>query len=117
HPLVAALWLSIVRLAREWRERRRQGEAELADVRAVLDGLPQPLLLLDERRRIARANAAAGAVFGGEIVGHDLAVALRQPSLLDAADGVLAGGEGRIVECAWSDGRRFRVRLERFGAG
>src|SRR5690606_15962036 len=91
HPLVAALWLSIVRLAREWRERRRQGEAELADVRAVLDGLPQPLLLLDERRRIARANAAAGAVFGGEIVGHDLAVALRQPSLLDAADGVLAG--------------------------
>lgn len=117
HPLVAALWLSIVRLARDWRERRRQGEAELADVRAVLDGLPQPLLLLDERRRIARANAAAGAVFGGEIVGHDLAVALRQPSLLDAADGVLAGGEGSIVELAWPDGRHFRVRLERFGAG
>jgi two-component system phosphate regulon sensor histidine kinase PhoR len=116
-PLVEELWLAIARLARGWRERRREREAELAAVRAVLDGLPQPLLLVDERRRVTRINAAAGALFGPEVVERDLAGALRQPALLDAADAVLAGGEGRIVELAWSDGRHFRARLERFGAG
>jgi two-component system phosphate regulon sensor histidine kinase PhoR len=116
-PLVEDLWLAVARLARGWRERRREREAELAAVRAVLDGLPQPLLLLDERRRVERLNAAASALFGPEVVERDLAGALRQPALLDAADAVLAGGEGRIVELAWSDGRHFRARLERLGAG
>jgi two-component system phosphate regulon sensor histidine kinase PhoR len=117
NPLVEELWLSIVRLARAWRERRRAREAEVAAVRAVLDGLPQPLLLLDGHRRVTRANAAASALFGAEVVERDLAGALRQPALLAAADGVLADGEGRGVDLAWSDGRHFRARLERFGAG
>jgi two-component system phosphate regulon sensor histidine kinase PhoR len=117
NPLVEELWLSIIRLARTWRERRREREMELAAVRAVLDGLPQPLLLLDERRRVTRVNAAASALFGTEVVERDLAGTLRQPPLLAAADGVLADGAGRIVELAWADGRHFRARLERFGPG
>jgi two-component system phosphate regulon sensor histidine kinase PhoR len=116
-PLVEELWLSIMRLVRTRRERQNEREAELAAARAVLDGLPQPLLLIDERRRVTRANAAALTLFGAEVTGRDLAGALRQPALLAAADGVLADAAGRSVELAWSDGRHFRARLERFGAG
>jgi two-component system phosphate regulon sensor histidine kinase PhoR len=116
-PLVAELWLAVMRLARTWRRQQRESESELAAIRAVLDGLPQPLLLLDERRRVTRLNPAATALFGDGIVGRDLGAALRQPALLAAADHVLAAGEGRIVPLAWADGRYFRARIERLGAG
>ncbi|HEV2673721.1 MAG TPA: ATP-binding protein [Aliidongia sp.] len=97
-PAVNDLWLAIMRLTRAWRHRIRGLEIELAGSNAVLAALPDPLILVNERREVVRQNAAAQALFGDHVLRRDLAVALRQPTLLAAVDAVVAGGGGRLVE-------------------
>ena len=64
---------------------------------SILDALPDPLLVLDRSRRVMRANAAARTLLGGASLGRDLAMSLRQPAVLEAADAVLAGSGARDV--------------------
>jgi two-component system phosphate regulon sensor histidine kinase PhoR len=97
-PSVRELWLAIGRWARAWRAKLKARETELGAAQAVLAALPDPLILLDERRRVVRANAAATALLGARLVDRDLAGALRQPAVLLAADALLRGEGGRVVE-------------------
>jgi two-component system phosphate regulon sensor histidine kinase PhoR len=60
--------------------------------RALLDALPDPVLVLDSQRRIAIANLAARDLLGAEIESTSLLAVLRQPALLTALD-ALARGE------------------------
>jgi two-component system, OmpR family, phosphate regulon sensor histidine kinase PhoR len=97
-PLVRELWLAVGRWARMSRQKLGASAVELGAAQAVLAALPDPLILLDERRRILRANGAANELLGMRLVERDLAVAIRHPAVLDAADAVLRGGASRIVE-------------------
>lgn len=97
-PLVRELWLTVGRWARSTRSRLKTREAELDTSRSVLAALPEPMLLLDDGRRIVRANAAAEALLGPRLDERDLASALRHPTVLAAADAVLRGDGGRVVE-------------------
>lgn len=97
-PSVRELWLAVGRWARASRQKQQAREAELGAAQAVLAALPDPLILLDERRRIVRANTAANELLGMRLVERDLAVALRHPAVLAAADAVLRGEAARIVE-------------------
>jgi two-component system, OmpR family, phosphate regulon sensor histidine kinase PhoR len=97
-PLVRELWLAVGRWARMSRQKLGASVVELGAAQAVLAALPDPLILLDERRRILRANGAANELLGMRLVERDLAVAIRHPAVLDAADAVLRGGASRIVE-------------------
>jgi two-component system phosphate regulon sensor histidine kinase PhoR len=96
-PTVRELWLVLARWARAARARLKEREGELEAARAVLAGLPEPLVLLDDGRRILDANAAATELFGSRLVGRDLAATLRHPAVLAAADAVLRGERSRIV--------------------
>ncbi|MBV8653975.1 MAG: PAS domain-containing protein [Alphaproteobacteria bacterium] len=100
NPVVTELWLAILRLVRMWRQQLTQRNAELAAAQAVIGALPDPLILLDARRRVIHANAAAEEMFGGELLERDLAAALRNPLVLAAVDAALRGEDGRIVEFA-----------------
>jgi two-component system, OmpR family, phosphate regulon sensor histidine kinase PhoR len=97
-PTVRELWLAVGRWARASRQKLAAREAELGAAQAVLAALPDPLILLDERRRIVNANLAANELLGMRLVERDLAVALRHPAVLAAADAVLHGENARIVE-------------------
>jgi two-component system phosphate regulon sensor histidine kinase PhoR len=97
-PSVRELWLAVGRWARASRQKLADREAELGAGQAVLAALPDPLILLDERRRILRANAAANELLGMRLIDRDLAVALRHPGVLAAADAVLHGEASRVVE-------------------
>jgi two-component system phosphate regulon sensor histidine kinase PhoR len=97
-PSVRELWLAVGRWARASRLKQQGRETELGAAQAVLAALPDPLILLDERRRIVRANTAASELLGMRLVERDLAVALRHPAVLAAADAVLRGEGSRIVE-------------------
>jgi two-component system phosphate regulon sensor histidine kinase PhoR len=99
-PPVAELWRAVSRLMRVVRQRLADSRAELAATQAVLAALPDPMVLLDERRRVVRANEAANEMFGAEFVGRDLASRLRHPAVLAAVDAVLRGEGERIVEFA-----------------
>ena len=100
NPLIAEIWRAVNRLIRGTRQRLADCRVELAATQAVLAALPDPMILLDERRRVVRANEAANEMFGGEFLGRDLASTLRHPAVLTATDAVLRGEGERIVEFA-----------------
>lgn len=67
-------------------------------VASMLDGLPDPTLLLGPGRTIVRANRAGLSELGEAAVGRDLAAVLRHPAVLEAADAVLGGEPERDAE-------------------
>ncbi len=83
----------------------RSGEAEREQLRALVAGneavlasLPDPLVMLDRRRRIVQTNAAADKLFGSALAGRALTDVLRSPALVSAADAVLSGAQHESVE-------------------
>jgi two-component system phosphate regulon sensor histidine kinase PhoR len=101
-PLPNALWQSIVRLRRVWRDRNERAETGLAAAWAVFAAVPDPLILVDRHRRVVRANIAAAEFIGLAAESSDLAAALRNPVVLAAADAVLGGEGARAVDFALS---------------
>ena len=75
-------------------ERLRRADA------AILENLPEPVLLLDADRAVLRANPAAREMLGPEAAGQgpDAAALLRHPVLAAAMDDALAGGNSTTVE-------------------
>lgn len=66
--------------------------------RAVLDCLPNPVMLLDKRRTVVEANRAAREIFDALAIGRDLAIAVRHPSVLGVVDRVLANVGEEVAE-------------------
>jgi two-component system phosphate regulon sensor histidine kinase PhoR len=60
---------------------------------AFLAGLPEPLLTVDSQRRIRFLNTAAEDLLGPDLVGRDLASALRPPDLLEAVEEAFDGSD------------------------
>ena len=84
-----ALWPGLMRLRAGYDTRLAQAEMRLAAAETIIAAIPDPLLLIDIRRRIVRANAAAVELIGRRAEPGDLAGALRSPVLLSAVDSLL----------------------------
>jgi two-component system, OmpR family, phosphate regulon sensor histidine kinase PhoR len=114
-PIARELWLAIVGLDRLWRDRCYSAEGQLLAAEAVIAAVPDPLILLDERRQIVRANAQATAFVGTISRPRDLSVALRNPAVLAAADAVLRGKPAEVVDfgLAVPIERQLRARIAR----
>jgi two-component system phosphate regulon sensor histidine kinase PhoR len=77
----------------------RQDEASL-----LFDMLPDPVLVLGNRRRIRRSNVAANKFFNVDEMEGDLTRFLRHPALLKAVDAAYAGKDpGTRIEFTVSD--------------
>jgi two-component system phosphate regulon sensor histidine kinase PhoR len=110
---------AISELARSSRERDDELRAHVAANEAILDAIPDPLILIDAFRRVTRANAAARSLFGESVGGRDLATVLRHPDVLEAAEESLAGREDvGTVEVDWGGppDRHFSVRFAQLPA-
>ncbi|MBB6252517.1 ATP-binding protein [Nitrospirillum iridis] len=94
----AALLEDIAHLHQGWLRHREEIEHRLAADEAVVEALHDPLMLVDAKRRVGRANSAARALFGDRMLTRDLAVSVRNPDVLSVVDAVLAGGDSRRVE-------------------
>ena len=112
---VGELWLAVGRLTRVWSHRISTAEARLAAAEAVIAAVPDPLILLDERRRVVHANAQAASLLGAVENPRDLATVLRNPLVLTAADTVLRGEAARVVDFTVSVPieRQLRARFAR----
>ena len=88
------LMTAINALRKLWAERRDEAENLARSRQDILDTLPDPLLLLDRQRRVTGANRAARELLereqGAQLQGRDLASAIRDPKVLDAADQALS---------------------------
>ena len=65
---------------------------------AILESLPDPLIMLDRERRIVRVNAAVTKSLGRDLPGRDLYEGVPGPGAAGGRREVLAGGSGRIVQ-------------------
>ncbi|WP_245538284.1 ATP-binding protein [Teichococcus cervicalis] len=102
-PALAEVSDGVARLARSLAERGEEvGRMKRADA-AILEALPDPLLVLGADRAALRANAAARALFGaratdsGPLAG-DVAALLRHPALAGAVDRALAEGQRQTAD-------------------
>lgn len=107
----------ILRLARAQQTQLEAVHRRLAVAEAILAALPDPLIVLDGRRRIVCANRAARTLLGPLAKTRDLATALRDPAVLAAADAVLRGAESHSVDFALAvpTARELRARIARIG--
>lgn len=71
------------------KSRRKAGR--LAFEANIMDGLADPMVLLDEKRRVVDANSAARRLLGAKTLGSDLAELLHAPKVIESVDAVLAG--------------------------
>ncbi len=79
---------ALARLGRSLAAWRRESAERIDALESLIEALPDPLLLLNDQRRIVRANKAARTFFGRDLRNHDLAVALRDPAVLEAFESV-----------------------------
>ncbi|MBT6139341.1 MAG: PAS domain-containing protein [Rhodospirillaceae bacterium] len=89
------------------------------ELSAMLDGLPDPVLLVDEQAKIISANRAARDRFGNNLPGHDLSgrdlsVAIRHPVVIEAARDAIntTTGSEIEIELGGANGPIHRVRAE-----
>lgn len=97
-----------------------EGLRQRAEARAlVIESIPDPLLLIDPRGRVAQANREARKQFGQQIVDRDLSAVIRHPEVLATVRRALAGQPGGDVEIgiAAPVERVFNVRVESLGGG
>jgi len=92
-PGLAALLRQAERVKRALLDRADRAEAARRAEAAILEALPDPLLVLGANHRLRRANAAARREFGIEA-----APVLRHPSLHAALDRAEAGGAAQTTE-------------------
>ena len=71
---------------------------KLERIRAVLNALPQPVMLLDGQGRVEMANAACADTFGSSPLGKHVAAFVRAPAALDALRAVRAEGNAHEAE-------------------
>ena len=96
--LATDLAVALGRAQRAIRSSQHALEARAVAAESVLDSVPQPLLVLDRRRRIVQANLAAETLLGAPLVARDLAETIRNPAVLAATHGVLGDGQPRAVD-------------------
>jgi two-component system phosphate regulon sensor histidine kinase PhoR len=100
-PSVEEIAEAARRLARSVNERAELVVQLRRADEAIVERLPDPLVVLDERGTALRANAAARALFGatpGQT--GDLAALLRHPALAEALDQARERGDPREVDLA-----------------
>jgi len=85
-----AVWAGF-RQSRVFPETVIKVDTTLASV--VLDALPDPVLLLNDRRHVVAANRAAEALLGAGLHGRDIALLLRQPDAHDALKKAYCGDQ------------------------
>ena len=87
----AELASAAVRWRRELDNSVAQLQGQVKASEAVINHVPDPLLLIDRDGQVIEANIAARRLLGQRIVGRALSSVLRDPGVIDAAEKALAG--------------------------
>ena len=78
----------------------------MADVRALIMALPNPIFLVGQGDRIRGLNNPAKRLLGTDVDGWHYITALRQPAILDAVEATLKDGGHRRATFLGNDGAR-----------
>jgi two-component system phosphate regulon sensor histidine kinase PhoR len=90
-PTAAGIVRPVIDLLRRLRREERDNAARQKLVEQLVEALPDPILMIDERRRVVQANAAARRGFEIAALPMPLGRVLRDPGVLAAVDSALDG--------------------------
>ncbi|WP_169546070.1 ATP-binding protein [Sneathiella aquimaris] len=108
------LLLAIQQYRRSMQNLFKEARSHQDDAILLFNLLPDPVLVLDQKRRISRFNSAARNFFSADLAETDLTAYLRHPSLIKAVDAALGGEiESQVVEfkMAGSVGRYIEAHV------
>jgi two-component system, OmpR family, phosphate regulon sensor histidine kinase PhoR len=94
-PAIARVMRDIERLSRNAAQRLAAMQRERRADEAIVERLPDPVIVLGADHAVRRANARARGAFG-----DDLQAVLRHPGLRGAIDRALSRGEPQVAELA-----------------
>jgi len=96
-PTLAPLARAVARLGRALQDRESSLAAGSATAERVLQALPDPLIIVNRRGDVTRANRAAEALAETRLAERPLTASFRHPDLLRIAETAL-GGKGASAE-------------------
>lgn len=64
----------------------------------ILDSLPDPVIVLSSDRKVVLVNKAASDIVSGQYLGRDLALVLRDPTVIDVSQRVLNGQGAQTID-------------------
>ncbi|PHQ68148.1 MAG: hypothetical protein COB93_10635 [Sneathiella sp.] len=101
---VDELLLTMQHYRRVLRHLLEEAQSRQDDAILLFDMLPDPIFVLDKKRRIRQTNAAAKVFFNTETMEGDLTAYIRHPSLLKAVEASFRGeGNSERIEFAIPD--------------
>ncbi|MEP3244579.1 MAG: phosphate regulon sensor histidine kinase PhoR [Sneathiella sp.] len=93
------LLLAMQQYRRSMQHLFKEAKSHQDDAFLLFNMLPDPVLVLDKKRRVSRFNKAAKTFFNTEEMENDLTAYLRHPSLIKAVDAAILGSlEPQIIE-------------------
>lgn len=112
----ALIVAAINRMRTIWLNKTERLEAQTLSDAAVLDSLPDPLLMLDEDGEVMGANMAARRILGFSVRGKKLADVIGDAALEQAAEHVVSAEEDKRTLEITLNGRTYNAKLERLPA-
>ncbi len=79
-------------------QQKRERSSALPLRAKIVEGIPDPVMLLDPERKVVEANRAAKELLGAGITGSHVAMHVRHPDFLEAVNKALKGGESSRFE-------------------
>lgn len=107
---LSRLTRAAARAARDQERAKARAQAPLRS--KIVQGFPDPLLMINASREVVEANAAARDLFSPTIVGKDLLLFIRTPSILEAIKETMTTGQPTEREFLFDKavGRQFSLR-------
>lgn len=112
----ALIIAAINRMRTIWLNKTERLEAQTLSDAAVLDSLPDPLLMLDEDGEVMGANMAAREILGVSVREKKLADVIRDNALEAAAEHVISAEEPKRSLEITLNGRTYNAKIERLPA-
>ena len=81
----------------------REETVDTAVAAAILDALPDPVVLLNKKREVLALNRAAAELMGEGAKGRDLSQSFRNPEALGGVSAALGGSTAKAIEVTLSD--------------
>ncbi len=119
NPFTEAVGLAMARMRRELSQARTRSDESERLLEALIEALPDPVMMLDRRMELVRANAATARTFEATAKGVPLARILRDPGLLAAVSSALESQTGSQLAFnpAAARDKRFAARVEPIDLG
>jgi len=91
--------------------------AKVAIMQEILEALADPIVVVNRRREVLAANAAARVLYPRDLVGRNIALSIRHPDILEALEAVLRTGSSREAEVTLAGAvtTTYRVRVAALG--